>query len=119
VNTIHEVLADLSRLQGVRGSALVTSDGIMVANAFGKEIDEDVIAGLASFMISTTRRSLEEGQLGRFTRLVLASTHGKIVLIDLVDSFLCVLSDQFTDLDQCMPEIQEAARRIKRLAQIA
>jgi predicted regulator of Ras-like GTPase activity (Roadblock/LC7/MglB family) len=119
MTAIQDVLEELNRIGGVRGSALVTADGIMVASALRDKSADDVVAGLASFLIATTRRTLEESQLGRFSRFVLTATHGKLVLLDLGDSFLVVLTDQFARLDQCLQEVQEAARQIRRLAQIA
>lgn len=119
MTSIQDVLGEMNRITGVRGSALVTADGIMIASALLDKGTDDVVAGLASFLISTTRRALGDSQLGKFSRFVLTSTHGKLVLLDLGESFLVVLTDQFARLDQCLLEIQEAARQIRRLAQIA
>lgn len=119
MNKIQDVLNDLKSLLGVKGSALVTPDGMMVASALGPTLDNDVVAGLASFLISTIRRSLNEGQIGSFRRCILNSTHGKVVLIDLGDSFLFVATDQFANLEALLQEAQDASRKIKRMAHMS
>ena len=59
---IHNVLAGLDRVRGVKGTGLLTSDGIMVASTLGEDFLDDVVAGLSSFLVSTTRRSLRDGR---------------------------------------------------------
>ena len=56
MNAIQETLVDLRRAPGVKGAALVTSDGLMVGSALDEGAREDVIAGLTSFLLMTTAR---------------------------------------------------------------
>ena len=118
-NEIHDILAKLDRVRGVKGTGLLTDDGIMVASTLGEDFLEDVVAGLSSFLISTTRRSLREAELGgMFTRFVLNSTHGKVVMLDVGESFLVVITNQFADLGACLVEIQQAGTALRRAARI-
>jgi predicted regulator of Ras-like GTPase activity (Roadblock/LC7/MglB family) len=119
MNNIEAILNDLNALPSVLGCALVTGDGIMVCSAMRGRIADDVVAGLASFLIATTRKTLEECGFGSFSRFVMNSTHGKVVLTDLGESFLVVVADQFAGLEGILPEIQDAARRVRRAAQIS
>ena len=57
MNAIHECLVELRRCPGVQGSAVATADGIVVQSDLGSRYNEDAVAGLASFLISTTRRA--------------------------------------------------------------
>jgi predicted regulator of Ras-like GTPase activity (Roadblock/LC7/MglB family) len=118
MSKIQDVLTDLKSLLGVKGTALVTPEGLMIASALGTQLESDVVAGLASFLITTIRRSLHEGQVGQFRRCILNSTHGKVVLVDLGESFLFVATDQFANLEALLQEVQDACRKIKRLSQM-
>lgn len=115
---IQDILDSLREVPGIKGAALVTPDGIVVASALSATLNSDVVAGLASFLISTTRRSLEEGNLGTFTRFVMQATNGKILLMDLGESFLIVHTDQFARLESSRMEVEEAARELQRASRV-
>ena len=118
MSEIHDILSDLNRVSGVVGSALLTNDGIMVTSMLGQGFLDDVVAGLSSFLISTTRRSLEDAGMGGFTRFVLNSTYGKVVLVNIGEAVLVVLTNQFAKLRPCLGMIQEAAVDLRRVARI-
>lgn len=117
-NQISDILASLNKINGVGGSAVLTNDGIVVQSQLGQGFLEDVVAGLSSFLISTTRRSLQEAGLGQFNRFVLNATHGKVVLVDIGEAFLVVLTNQFASLKHCVGAVQEAAAELRRAAKI-
>ena len=119
MSEIHAILAKLGEVKDVKGIGLLTLDGIIVASTLGEEFLEDVVAGLSSFLISTTRRALVEAGLGdNLTRFVLNSTHGKVVLLNVGDAFLVVITSQFADLPSCLVEIQNAGSNIRRVARM-
>jgi predicted regulator of Ras-like GTPase activity (Roadblock/LC7/MglB family) len=64
---------------GSQGRGDGDPDGIVVASALSAALNSDVVAGLASFLITTTRRSLQEGNLGKFKRFVIQATNGKLL----------------------------------------
>lgn len=116
--TIHDILSDLSQTHGVKGCAVITSDGIMVSSSFKDTEQDDLVAGLTSFLTSTLRRVLHEGGMPPFSRLTMHCTHGKVLLIDIGQALLVVLADQFGGLEACLPDIQEAAHQLRRQARI-
>jgi predicted regulator of Ras-like GTPase activity (Roadblock/LC7/MglB family) len=118
MSAIREVLTALNQAPGVKGSAVVTGDGITVATELGPSLDCDVVAGLVSFLISTARRSLHEGELGTMTRFTMHSTNGKIVLVSLGDAFLIIYTDQFADLSRLQARFEDATAELRRLVQV-
>ena len=117
-NNIEQILDRLRDVPGLKGSAVVTADGIMVKSALSDPASEEVVAGLISFLLSTTRRTLSEGSLGPFRRFAMHCTHGKIVLWDLGTSCLVAVADQFTALEDCMPRLEETVAALKQALQI-
>ncbi|MCZ6726407.1 MAG: roadblock/LC7 domain-containing protein, partial [Acidobacteria bacterium] len=89
------------------------------ASSFNDAERDDLVAGLTSFLTSTMRRVLQEGGMPTFSRFTMHSTHGKVVLLELGESFLVVLTDQFGRLDACIPDIQESAHQLRRQARIS
>ena len=118
MNSIQESLTELRRAPGVKGCVFVTADGLVVAEALGNKYREDVIAGLASYLMMTTSKVLSEGGIERFDQFTVHSAHGKVIFVDLDGSVLVVLLDQFADLQASRGEVRGAAQRLRRSARM-
>jgi predicted regulator of Ras-like GTPase activity (Roadblock/LC7/MglB family) len=118
MTSLQEILVDISKDPAVKGCAIVTSDGMLVGTTLAKEVRDDVLAGLVSFLTATTTRALQHGKLGGFHRFVVHSTHGKLILIRLPDAFLAVMTDQFAETDKLLGEIQESASLLSQMIRI-
>jgi predicted regulator of Ras-like GTPase activity (Roadblock/LC7/MglB family) len=119
MSKIHEAIESLRQAPGVKGAALLTNDGLVAASSLDSSLGVDVIAGLASYLLMTTNKSLADGKLGRCSQLTLHATHGKAVFVDLDESQLVVVFDQFADIADAQKEVQEAALRIRRASRLA
>jgi len=117
--TIQDILIDLSQTPGVKGCAVTTADGIMVSSCLNDTEQDDLVAGLTSFLTSTLRRVLQEGGMPPFSRFTMHCTHGKVLLIEIGEALLVVLADQFGGLESCLPDIQEASHQLRRQARIS
>jgi predicted regulator of Ras-like GTPase activity (Roadblock/LC7/MglB family) len=114
VNAIQETLSELRRGTGIKGCAVVTTDGLVVAHALDALQRDDVVSGLASFLLMTTARSLEEGRMGPVSQFTLHATNGKVVFVEVPSAWLVVIFDQFADLEACKSEIQSAVQTLRR-----
>ncbi len=119
MSKIHDCVAELHRLPGVKGAALITNDGLVVACSLAESLQSDVISGLTSYLLMTIQRCLEEGGLGKASQYVLTATHGKAVVVGIDDSSLVLMLDQFADLAVARREAAEAAQRIRRASRLA
>lgn len=113
-----DILRRLNHGVGVRGSMIVTPEGIVVAADLGGELEEDRVAAMASSVIQETQRCLGKVNLGQFSEFVLTSVHGKMVFHDIGVAFLVVLTDKGINLDHTLIEIRGAAFKIKSRAKI-
>ena len=113
---IQDMLGELCGVSGVRGAAVLTEEGIMVASVLRQRFSEDVVAGLASFLIMTTRKSL--GDSRRFRRFTMHSTNGKLILDEVDGAFLVTIVDQFAELEAILAEIDDTSRRLRRIQKI-
>jgi len=118
MSEIQEILEELQGAPGVRSAAVVTKDGLVAAAALAPGLEPEVVGGLASFLMMTTGRSLREGGFGPCARLVLNATHGKAVLVQLDDSYLVVLFDQFADVDAAARDVERAEARARAAARL-
>lgn len=119
MSKIHDAVAQVRRLPSVRGVVVLTNDGLVAATALEADQSSQVIAGLASYLLMTTNRSLGEGELGKCSQLVVHATNGKAVLVDLGDSFLVVLFDQFAEIGPAQEGIDDAAAQIRAASQLS
>jgi|SRR5690606_2482550 len=119
MSKINDAIAELRHAPGVKGAAVVTNDGLVAASSLASGLDGDVISGLSSYLMMTTNRSLSEGGYGACTKMLLNSTHGKAVFVQLDESYLVVLFDQFAEISQADREVDETVARIRRASRLA
>jgi predicted regulator of Ras-like GTPase activity (Roadblock/LC7/MglB family) len=119
MSKMQQALAELRRSQGVKGAAIVTMDGLVAAADLDERFQADVIAGLSSYLLMTTNRSLGESGIGSCSRFVLHATHGKAVFVPLDGAFLVVVCDQFAEFSSTQQEVDSVARRLRALARLS
>lgn len=112
---MRSVLTSLADVPGVRGSLVVTQDGMVVDSLIGKSLREEVVGAMAASLILGTRRSLEMAGRPAFESLTVVSSHGKLVVADTGTAFLVVILDRSIDLGHAELEIRSAVRKVKNL----
>ena len=115
---MQDVLDKLNQEMGVRGSLVVTDDGVVAAASLVREEDRDLLGALATDISIKVKSALREGGLEGHNRLVLDAEYGRIVLYDLEVASLVVVLDRTINADATMIEIESAASRIRRLGRL-
>lgn len=113
---MREILDELGERFGVRGSLLVTRDGVIVASRLGDGLDSESVAALASAVISSAARSVERLSLGAMRRMVLTASCGRLLFEPIGDLVLVVATETGIELDHMRLEIAGPARRIRELS---
>jgi predicted regulator of Ras-like GTPase activity (Roadblock/LC7/MglB family) len=115
---MQTVLESLNELVGIRGSLVVSRDGMVIASRLSVGLDEDRVAAMASNVVLRTGRALTERGLGAFSRLSLTSCNGEMVFESTGEAYLVVVMERGIDLGQAELEIRSTARRIGALGEI-
>jgi len=115
---VRRILKQLNDVAGVKGSLVVTHDGIVVAAHLSRALREDTVAAVAAGVIASTRRALGQSGLDGFARLTLVASHGKMVFTDTGPAYLVVVTDRNLELAPVDIEIESAAMRIRNLGEI-
>ncbi len=115
---MRRTLKQLNDVAGVKGSLVVTLDGIVVASHLSRSLSEDAVAAVSASVIAATRRALEPAGLSRFARFTLVASHGKMVFTDTGPAYLVVVTDRNVELGPVDIEIESAAMRIRNLGEI-
>lgn len=118
MTAMRDILAELRGTPGVKGCSVVTKDGIAVESSLGPDLREDVVAGLTSLLVSRVGRALEVGGMIGFSRFVMNSSHGKVILMTFGEVCLVVITDQFASPDHCAGEIRESVMGLRQLTKM-
>ena len=117
MSVLVDILTELRAVPGIKGTALVTPDGLIIQKLLDDKRD-DALAALTSFLLMTAVRSLDENDMGDMHTYVLQATNGRVVFASLQDSYLVTLLDQFADLGKCKNEILNAVHQLHRTARV-
>ena len=115
---MRSVLRRLNDVVGVKGSLVVTRDGMVIASHLSPSLKEDLVAAMASSVIHQTRRALERHGMSQFSRVTLVASHGKMIFADTGPAFLVVVIDRTVELGPVGIEIESAAMRIRQQGEI-
>jgi uncharacterized protein len=115
---MQDILRELGQRFGVRGSLLVTRDGVIVATRLGDGLDSESVAALASAVIGETARAAERVAIGPIRRMVLTASIGRLLFEPVGDLVLVVATEPNIELEHMLLEITGPARRIRELARL-
>ena len=115
---MKDILRLLNQEVGVKGSVVVTQDGMVVASVLGVGLEEEAVAAIASSTILNIRAALAKIGAVAFERMVFVSTYGKMIFVDAGIAYLVVVCDKKLNLDLTIVAVMGAAYRIRNLGQI-
>ena len=116
---MREVLLDLNKEVGVKGSMILTRDGVVVASEIAPPLVSDQVAAIASSSIKRINASLREIEAKDFMRFMFSSTYGKMIFTETGDAYLVVVLDKHINIDFTMLAVTSAARKIRNLGSLA
>ena len=112
---MRDVIGDLNKEVGVKGSMILTTDGVVVAADVRPPLDGDQVAAIASNSIQMINRSFLEVGSKEFTQFMFSSTYGKMIFSSTGAAYLVVVLDKSLNIDFTLLSIQSAARKIKSM----
>jgi predicted regulator of Ras-like GTPase activity (Roadblock/LC7/MglB family) len=116
---MDKILEELNQVAGVKGSMVVTKDGVVVSSALGAELGrehgKENVAAISSHFIQVSERGLDDLGRGTFERFALTSAHGRMVFVNLDVGYLVVIIKMEMKVGQVLIEVESAARKIRGL----
>ena len=77
---MESVLETLCSEAWVRGSMIVSDEGMVVVERIAQDLDRDAIAALATDLVTEVSDGLKEAALQPFTRIVLSAKRDQLLL---------------------------------------
>ena len=113
---IEQILKRLENVPGLEGSALVSSDGFMLASSLPPDISEDRVAAMGAAMVSVAERVNKELGRGRFELAIISGGDGYTLATEVsVDAILIVLASKTAKLGLVFYEVRRAAEDLARV----
>jgi predicted regulator of Ras-like GTPase activity (Roadblock/LC7/MglB family)/CheY-like chemotaxis protein len=101
---------------GVEASALISSDGLMIASALSQDLEESRVAGMTATLLNLGTRAATELGRGEVAEIVVRGEHGYAVVISAGrGTLLLVLATEATPLGLILFDMREAAKAIKTI----
>jgi predicted regulator of Ras-like GTPase activity (Roadblock/LC7/MglB family) len=111
------VLKELSgSTPDVEASAVVSSDGLIIASALPKDVEEDRVAAMSAAMLSLGERTSKELGRGILDQVFIKGEHGYVILMNAgTDAVLTAMVRQEAKLGLIFLDMKRAAAEIGKL----
>jgi predicted regulator of Ras-like GTPase activity (Roadblock/LC7/MglB family) len=110
---MKNILEELNQEVGIKGSMVITPDGIMVAAALGLELEEELVAAIVSSLLVAARKAVSGLDAeGGLRSCLLHASLGKIMFYDMGNAFLVVVADTDLKIDSSIIAIRSAIHKI-------
>jgi predicted regulator of Ras-like GTPase activity (Roadblock/LC7/MglB family) len=111
---MESILNRLEKEAWVRGSIIVSNEGMVVVERLSRDLDRDAVAALAGDLVTEVSAGLKEAGHDPFKRIVLSATTGDLVVVDCGSVYLVVITAASSEAFYI--EIDSAAQQLRRLA---
>jgi uncharacterized protein len=120
VNRTEHLMTILHNLSGmtadIEASAVVSSDGLVIASALPQDIEEDRVAAMSAAMLSLGERTSFELGRGALEQVFIRGEKGFVILMDAgQDSVLTAMVRSEAKLGLVFLEMKRAAAEIGKL----
>jgi len=114
---LETVLKDLEATAGdIEGSAVVRSDGLIVAFAMSKSSDESLVAAMSAALLNIGTRATRELDRGDLDKVIVSGTKGDVVLMGAGrDSILSSTTRSGANLGLVLVEMKKTSRKLANL----
>lgn len=117
IEMVQRVLEDLKNSSAdVEASALISTDGLMIASALPQDMDEDRVGAMSAALLALGERAARELARGTLERVLLQGEQGFVIMsASGPEAVLTVLARQNAKLGLVFLDIKRAAEAIVEL----
>lgn len=115
---IEEILKKLNRNKHIKGSLVITQDGMVVMSVLGPGQNADIFAAFYSSVGLTLFRSLKKLEIETFYRYILSSEDSKFFLVNIGKLYLVVITDIGVKLSEINVELYQIESLIRKTVRL-
>ncbi len=116
---LRAALEDLKSVSGVVGSAVVTSDGLLIYSDLPENVNKRALAAMAAAIVGTGIQVTKELDMGMFNQVIVEANEGRFISISVGNEeeapILSTLISPKANLGLVILEMEKAAKKIRRI----
>jgi predicted regulator of Ras-like GTPase activity (Roadblock/LC7/MglB family) len=110
---MYNILGDLNKTSGIKGSMLVGNDGMIIAADLDSRLEDETVGAMAASIVSNVTKALERLRQQNPDRITIEADAGKIFLNDAGVGILAVVTEPNVNVGLIRLEIKNAISRMK------
>ncbi len=119
IDEVKQVLNDLeSRVPDIMGSAIIRTNGLLIASALPGEANERMVAAMSAALLGTSKRTAEALFNGTFKSLSLEIDKGNMFLIGAGRVILVALTNKEPNIGLVTLEMEDSSKKVAELFQV-
>ena len=107
------VLERINQIKGVKGSSIVSLDGIEIVSSFRTPVPSDLISALVVSIQQAAGKMVAKAQAGKLVQIIIEASEGKFFVQVVELGFLVVLADSQANTGLVRVEIAQVSPLIK------
>lgn len=115
---IEEILKKLNKNKHIKGSLVITQEGMVVMSALGAGQNADIFAAFYSSVGLTILKSLKNLEIETFYRYILSSEDSKLFVVNIGILYLVVLTDIEVKLSEINVELYQIESLIRKTGRL-
>ena len=113
---LKNTLEILNNIGEVRGSSVISTDGLCIESAMGEDNDVETIAAMTAAMQGAAETAVFELKQGNLKQIIVGADKGKIIAISAGDgAILVILTTPKINLGLALFELRKASRKISNI----
>ncbi|NOY00694.1 MAG: hypothetical protein GXP30_13340 [Verrucomicrobia bacterium] len=116
-DALKTILNTLSASSGdIEASAVVSTDGLMIASNFPAGLDEDRVAAMSAALLAMAERSTRELERGELEQVFLKGNQGNLIMLAAgSDGVLTTLTTEGAKIGLVFLDMKRAAAEVARI----
>ena len=119
IDDVKKILNDLEgKVSDVVGSAVIRTNGLVIASALPSESNERMIAAMSAALLGTSKRSAEALFSGEFKSLNLELDKGNMFLIGAGRVILVTITKKEPNIGLVTLEMEDSSKKLGKIFQL-
>ncbi|MCB1586188.1 MAG: roadblock/LC7 domain-containing protein [Gammaproteobacteria bacterium] len=119
INILESTLQELnSSSPDVEASAIISTDGLIIASQLPNNVDEDRVGAMSAAMLSLGERTAQELERGQLEQVLIKGKMGYVLMVSAgEDAVLTVLAKKDAKLGLIFLDVKRASQKISETIQ--
>jgi predicted regulator of Ras-like GTPase activity (Roadblock/LC7/MglB family) len=109
---MEEILRDLNKIEGIKGVAIVSNDGLIVNSLLPLLIDPDAVGGMCASSFRNAVTTAKVLEAGRIKNMIIETETDFIIFTPIGNGFLAIVSDKSLNLGYLRIRIDKAVKQL-------